>query len=171
MFFTPIVENLNMLQQKGMRINGVNVRFSFSTIAADNLAANEFGGYQSCFNSGYFCRRCYIQYADRVQPLSNINVKMRTSIDHDNYVQRVLNDPDEAPLFGIVGQSIFHDLTGFHPTTSLPGDIMHDLFEGVCPIVIMALLKQASSLRILTYGENIVFFLFIVLTMISDNFQ
>lgn len=87
-----------------------------------------------------------------------VNVTVRTSLEHDNCVQRILTDPNEAPLLGIAGQSILHDLIGFHPTMSLPGDIMHDLFEGVCPIVVMALLKKASSLRLLTYGESKPFF-------------
>ena len=159
MFFAPIIDDLNTLQRQGLWINGAHVRFSFSTMAADNLAANEFGGYQTCFSSGHFCRRCYIGYAERTQSLSTMNIINRTSKDHDHYLQRILNHSDETPLLGVVGQSVLHDLIGFHPTTSLPGDIMHDLFEGVCPIVIMALLKQASSLRLLTYGETRTLFL------------
>jgi len=31
---------------------------------------------------------------------------------------------------------------------------MHDFLEGACPMVMLLLLKQASSLRLLTYSEK-----------------
>ena len=73
-------------------------------------------------------------------------------IDHDNFVKDIINNPDKSPLMGVVGLSLLHDLIGFHPTISLPGDVMHDFIEGVCPMVVMCLLKQASSMRLITYG-------------------
>lgn len=74
--------------------------------------------------------------------------------DHDQLVSQVLLNPHLSPLMGVAGQSPLSDLIGFHPTTSLPNDVMHDFLEGVCPMVIMCLLKQASSMRLITYGEN-----------------
>jgi len=55
---------------------------------------------------------------------------------------------------GIIGPSPIHQLIGFHPITGLPADLMHDYLEGVCPLIRMGLLKEASSLRLLTYGKN-----------------
>ena len=75
-------------------------------------------------------------------------------IDHDELVQEVLLNPDLSPLMGVIGQSPLKDLSGFHPTVSLPGDIMHDFLEGICPMVMMSLLKQASSMHLITYGEK-----------------
>lgn len=78
----------------------------------------------------------------------------RTSIEHDHHVQSIHTDPQHRPLFGIVGASIFDGLQGFHPIFSLPGDCMHDFLEGSCPLVVMALLKEASASRLITYGER-----------------
>ncbi|CAF3427803.1 unnamed protein product [Rotaria socialis] len=152
-FFEPIIENLNQLQSQGICINGNKLKFSFSTMIADNLAAHMIGGFQSSFSNGYFCRRCYTSYADRNLPILMATAVGRTCIDHDDLVQQVTADPQKSPLMGIVGKSLLYDLVGFHSTTSLPGDLMHDFLEGICPIVIMTLLKEASSLRLLTYAR------------------
>jgi hypothetical protein len=81
-------------------------------------------------------------------------IKRRTTVDHDELVQEILLNRNKSPLMGVTGQSPLYDLIGFHSTISLPGDIMHDFLEGICPMVIMSLLKQASSMRMMTYGEN-----------------
>lgn len=153
-FLRPIIENINWLQLHGLSINGRSLKFSFSTIVADNLAAHLVGGFQSSFSNGFPCRRCYITHADRTVPVDLVQAGPRTIHHHDHLVQRVDADPTESPLMGVVGRSPIEDLIGFHPVTSLPADIMHDFVEGVCPIIIMGILKQASAMRIMTYGER-----------------
>ncbi|CAF1638481.1 unnamed protein product [Rotaria sordida] len=152
-FLQPIIDNLNQLQVNGLFINGVHIKFSFSTMVADNLAAHLIGGLQLNFNSGYFCRRCYIKYADKNLPILMSKADTRTSTDHDKFIEKMIQNPYESPLMGITRKSTFEQLIGFHPIMSLPGDLMHDFIEGICPLVMMAILKQASSMRLVTYGE------------------
>lgn len=135
-------------------INGIKHKFSFSTVVADNLAAHMIGGFQSCFNTGHFCRRCYITYEDRTSPRPLSHIKVRTVDDHDNIVKEIKSNSNKSSLMGVIGESPLHDLIGFHPILSLPGDLMHDFIEGVCPMIVMSLLKQASSMRLITYGRN-----------------
>lgn len=73
---------------------------------------------------------------------------------HDNLVDKIISNNNNKSIMGVVGPSPLLDLIGFHPTTSLPADPMHDFLEGACPMVMMLLLKQASSLRLLTYSEK-----------------
>ncbi|CAF3299696.1 unnamed protein product [Rotaria sp. Silwood2] len=153
-FFQPIIDNLNKLQLHGLVINGIHHKFSFSTVVADNLAAHLVGGFRLCFNSGHFCRRCYVTYDEKNLPIPLSQIKIRTIFDHDDLVKRIMNDPNKFPLMGVIDQSPLNDLIGFHPIVSLPGDIMHDFIEGACPLVVMSLLKQASSMRLITYGEK-----------------
>lgn len=156
-FFDPIVNDLNLLQEKGILVNGIRIRFSFSTIAADNLAAHYLGGFQTNFSSGHFCRRCLISYNDRLRPLDSTISMPRTIREHDMCVEHLRLNPNGKPVFGITGPSVFDGLTNFHPTTAFPPDLMHDIFEGVCPLVILILLKEASTSRIITYGEIFLF--------------
>ncbi|CAF1406583.1 unnamed protein product [Adineta steineri] len=81
-------------------------------------------------------------------------IQSRTIFDHDSIVQQILNDPNESPIMGVVGESPLHNLIGFHSSTSLPAGCVHDFLEGLCPMVIMLLLKEASSIRLMTHGEN-----------------
>jgi hypothetical protein len=153
-FFQPIIDDLNVLQRHGLSIGGKHVTFSFSTLCADNLAAHQIGGFQASFSSNYFCRRCQILFNDRALPLSSSKTQWRTSTDHDYHVQSIQTDPQHRRSFGITGVSVLDGLQGFHPILSLPGDCMHDFLEGSCPLVVMALLKEASSSRLITYGER-----------------
>ncbi|CAF1512982.1 unnamed protein product [Adineta ricciae] len=152
-FLQPVIDNLNQLQLHELVVNGNHLKFSFSTIVADNLAAHMVGGFQTCFSNGFFCRRCYITYADKNLPIPLTQIKSRMINDHDGLVHELIHNPNKSPLMGVVGPSLFDDLIGFHATTSLSADCMHDFLEGVCPIVIMCLLKEASSMRLLTYVE------------------
>ena len=163
-FFAPIIENLNKLQLHGISINGIHLRFSFSTVAGDNLASHFIGGFQSCFNGGHFCRRCYITYQEKNLPIPLSNIQTRSMIDHDELVDKIIDDPNGIPLKGVVGPSPLRELIGFHATTSLPRDVMHDFIEGICPVIIISLLKQASALRILTYSENVFVIFYLILS-------
>ena len=129
------------------------IKFSFSTLVADNLAAHLIGGFQTNFNAGYICRRCFITYAQKALPMDLVSVDVRTMSTHDNLVQQ-LSANALAPMMGVVGSSPISYLIGFHPISSLPADVMHDMAEGVCPIVLVGLLKQASMIRLLTYGKQ-----------------
>ena len=101
-FFQPIVDNLNKLQLRGLLINDVNHEFSFSTVVEDNLAAHMVSSFQSCFNSGNFCRRCYITYEDRKSPLPLSHIKVQTVGDHDNFVQEIKNNSNKSSFMGVI---------------------------------------------------------------------
>ncbi|CAF1441539.1 unnamed protein product [Adineta ricciae] len=169
-FFEPIIKNLNYLQRNGLVINNRTIKFSFSTLVADNLAAHQIGGFQSSFSTvadnlaahqiggfqssfstGYVCRRCFLKHADLHLPMIHIRPDTRTSTYHDDLVRRITSNLNGTSIMGVVGKSLLSDLDGFHPTMSLPADLMHDYLEGVCPRVIISLLKEASALRLITY--------------------
>ncbi|CAF0880050.1 unnamed protein product, partial [Didymodactylos carnosus] len=154
-FFEPIVNDLNELQTTGIRIESFSgiLHFAFTTLSADNLASNEIGGFQKNFNAGNFCRMCHISYEHRLYPLNTISFLPRTRLTHDNYVKKVLEANNGSVIQGVRSRSILSKLIGYHPIVSLPNDIMHDYSEGVCPIIIMAVFKEASERRLLTYGQ------------------
>ncbi|CAF2002082.1 unnamed protein product [Rotaria magnacalcarata] len=63
----------------------------------------------------------------------------------------MINDPNRVPLKGVIEPNPFPVLIGFHATTSSLRDLMHNFIEGICPVIIISFLKQASALRIITY--------------------
>ncbi|CAF1474991.1 unnamed protein product [Adineta steineri] len=131
-FYEPIVQDLNDLQNTGLVINTFNsqILFTFTTIAADNLAAHEVAGFQLNFNAGHFCRRCMVSYENRLIPLTDIHFIHRNHLQHQRYLQLIENNAGMNSILGVIGRSPLNDLQNFDPTASCPGDVMHDFLEG-----------------------------------------
>jgi hypothetical protein len=127
-----LVEDLNKLQTEGITIPCISSRiyFAFSTLSADNLAANEVGGFQQTFSSGSFCRHCFITYEQRHIPLTDISFTPRTRLKHNMIVDQLTVNNNNQIIQGIKSDSWFKNLIGFHATESLPPDVMHDFAEG-----------------------------------------
>ena len=127
-----LVNDLNSLQNEGITIACPSSRiyFAFSTVCADNLAANEIGGFQKTFSSGNFCRHCYITYEQRLVPLTDLSFVPRTKLKHDMVLNQIITNNKHEIIQGIRCCSWFKNLVGFHPTESLPPDLMHDVAEG-----------------------------------------
>ena len=127
-----LVEDLNKIQTEGITIPCLSGRiyFVFSSIFGDNLASNEVGGFQKSFNSGSFCRYCFITYEQKHIPLTDISFVRRTRLRHDTIVSQVLLNNSREIVQGVRSPSWSTDLIGFHPSESLPPDVMHDFAEG-----------------------------------------
>jgi uncharacterized C2H2 Zn-finger protein len=129
-YFAAMINDLNELQTKGLTVSTCIGRlyFTFDLMAADNLAANELGGFQKNFNNGYFCRMCYINYDYKSIPLTDIFFLPRSEASHEIHLNQA-NQLNKS-VFGINAQSDFSNLISFHSVNSLPFDIMHDYSEG-----------------------------------------
>ncbi|CAF3243895.1 unnamed protein product [Rotaria sp. Silwood2] len=127
-----LVEDLNKLQTEGITIPCLSSRiyFVFSSVCGDNLASNEVGGFQKSFSSGSFCRYCFITYEQKHIPLTDISFVPRTRLKHDMILNQVVLKNGRQIIQGVKSPSWFKDLIGFHPTESLPPDVMHDFAEG-----------------------------------------
>ena len=127
-----LVNDLNNLQNEGISIvcPSSRIYFVFSTVCGDNLAANEIGGFQKTFSSGNFCRHCYITYEQRLIPLTDISFAPRTRLRHDIILNEIIANNNDHAIQGVRCSSWFMNLIGFHPTESLPPDLMHNIAEG-----------------------------------------
>jgi hypothetical protein len=106
------------------------IYFTFTTVAADNLGAHEIGGFQQTFSSGYICRRCLITYENRLIPLTDVSFIRRSDLQHQRTLKSLESNSQAKSIFGVVGPSPLCDLLNFNSSSSLPGDVMHDFFEG-----------------------------------------
>ncbi|CAF4524634.1 unnamed protein product [Rotaria sp. Silwood2] len=129
-YFEAMINDLNELQTQRLTLSTGTGRlhFAFNLLAADNLAANDLGGFQKNFNNGYFCRMCNISYTYKSIPLTDISFLLRSEKSYENYLNQVLQSKNS--IFGITRHSDFSNLIAFHPIRSLPFDIMHDFSEG-----------------------------------------
>ncbi|CAF1375267.1 unnamed protein product [Rotaria sordida] len=94
-FFETMVNDLNELQTKGLTLSCFTGRlyFAFDLMAADNLAANDFGGFQKNFNNGYFC----LDDGDNEGQLLFIDENIKTC-DSIPFVEEVVIENAEASL-------------------------------------------------------------------------
>ncbi|CAF5039830.1 unnamed protein product [Rotaria magnacalcarata] len=73
---------------------------------------------------------------------------IRTAASHDLQVKQIQNVHADKSMYGISEISVLSNLPSFHPITSLPPDIMHDILEGIMPKLTSCLLHTIVSTRL-----------------------
>jgi len=78
---------------------------------------------------------------------------MRSKDTHDVHVQSVLNDPRVSSESGVCTQACFCQLSSYDATKSLPSDVMHDMLEGIIPIVLKLVLEVLMNQNLMTKSD------------------
>ena len=151
-------QDLLVLERDGLRVtlpDGYSRVFqgSVATISADNLGSHEVGGFRRCFSSGPICRFCLCSYADLSSKMHESAFTLRNSVTHQYHVKSVAENPALTSVYGVRCQSPFHGLDAFDVTKCLPPDLMHDVLEGVLPILLRAVVDNLVESKILTKAE------------------
>lgn len=124
--FTPLIEQLQMLESKGIKINVANkcytVFFVVVAITGDNLGLHSILGCFESFSAHYSCRVCTVHKTERLTQVEENELLLRKK---ENY------EDDLTELKGIKERCIWNKLTYFHVYDNLVCDIMHDFFEGI----------------------------------------
>lgn len=138
--FAPLIDMLNVLQEKGININHEkykNVKLITSLVLGDNLGLNQILGYTEGFTANFFCRICRMHNKDTRQELYQDSSILR---NRDNYKSDL--DINNARLTGIKTESVFNKLKYFHVVDNSIGDLMHDWAEGICHYDMLIILRQ-----------------------------
>ena len=127
-----VVEDLKRLCEDGIDIvRGNNIhhfRCEFIFVVGDNLAMHQIGGFMESFQVGKSCRFCMV-------PVGELRDGMvgpaRMPESHDEQVAMVEANPRFSQIYGVKAKSVFGGIGSFHPVTSMPSDIAHDILGGV----------------------------------------
>ena len=113
------------------------VYFVLTRILGDNLALHQLLHFIEGFNAKYVCRFCKI-HRDLLKTLtSDEGVQLRNK---ENYEADLLvNDQSKT---GIASDSVFNSIDFFHVTENFTVDILHDLFEGTCDVMMLFILNH-----------------------------
>ncbi|XP_049328494.1 uncharacterized protein LOC125787802 isoform X1 [Astyanax mexicanus] len=153
----PVVDDLKKLSTEGfvLNVNGHECRINaaLATFSCDNLSAHMIGGFTMSFNSGRICRYCMASYSEMKQKFREESFVLRTAEVHRYHLECVENDPASAALYGVHGTCKFDMLDYFDVTSCLPPDIMHDLLEGVLPLVMKLVICEAHKQKHITIQE------------------
>ena len=124
--FKPLIDDLELLA-KGivLYINGhaIKYRAVLHLISADNLSAHDLGGYHMSFSCNNICRYCQIKYSNFRNEFSSENLNLITAENLNLIKHR------KCPF-----QDLSYMSDKIH--TLFPPDIMHDLMEGIIPLVL-----------------------------------
>lgn len=139
----PLVTDLKDLENGVSMKIGMNsqiVRGTLVAIIADNLASHQIGGFKIGFSKGFRkCRFCLGTDDDIQNGFFDSDFVPRTKDQHDRHCAS-LNTPELREhfqrLYGIVSDSILNELLYFHVIGGLAPDVMHDILEGILPLVL-----------------------------------
>ncbi|XP_035989246.1 uncharacterized protein LOC110368027 isoform X1 [Fundulus heteroclitus] len=129
------------------------VSAALATVSGDNLSSHMMGGFTMSFNSGRICRYCMATYDDIKHLFQEDSFVLRTSEVHQCHLARIQQKPDDKATYGVNSSSPFDTLRYFDVTKSLPPDIMHDLLEGVIPLVMKLVICKAQTEKHITIKE------------------
>ena len=132
--FAPFIDGLNKLQSEDIRVTHSKykvIKLIPIVLLGDNLGLNGIMGFVECFVANHYCRICKA-HRNEMATMHTANPDMkRTKI---NYETDCLIKNESAT--GIKEISIWNKLKGFHVVINPVVDIMHDLLEGACHIVL-----------------------------------
>jgi len=139
--FTELIRDINRLQREGITLNlptgEKKVYFVLTRILDDNLALHQLLHFIEGFNAKYVCRFCKI-HRDLLKTLTSdegVQLWNKESYEADLLV----NDQSKT---GIASDSVFNSIDFFHVTENFTVDILHDLFEGTCDVMMLFILNH-----------------------------
>ena len=151
----PLITDLNKLSREGIVVenDGQCIQFKggVAAVSADNLSANSLAGFQCSFSCGRICRFCMTLFQDVPSVCSEEETIVRTKETHSYHLQAIQeNSSISTTTYGVAGKCALSDLDYFNVITCFPPDIMHDVLEGVIPLLLKLLLLTFHSQNIVS---------------------
>lgn len=141
----PFIEDMKILESENGYVtvdefgDSLTIRAMLGAVSADTAGAHDLFGFMAA-GSEYFCRQCLISRPDF--HISNVKGIERTCRQHAEHLIKLKDDPNLKPHYGVRLGSLFNDLKLFNVTENYAWDIMHDLFEGVIPLIVKLVLQN-----------------------------
>ena len=150
----PVISHLNELASTGVTVyvDGKELTYHaiLATVSCDNLTAHALAGFSSCFNSGRICRQCMAHYSEIQEKFSESDFVIRSPEIHKCHLEKIRMNPSDTGTYGVLRDCPFSALDYFCTVTSFPPDLMHDILEGVIPLVLKFTILHLHSAGILT---------------------
>lgn len=143
--FMPFIDQLNKLQTVGVPVKHSRcktIKLIPLLLIGDNLGLNGMMGFVECFTANYFCRLCR-SFRDDLLTLTTEKPDLLRN--EENYAHQC--NVNNVTVTGIKEISVWNKLINFHVTENRSVDIMHDLFEGACHIILTEILNNFIRVR------------------------
>lgn len=104
-------------------------------IEGDNLGMNSLMDFPECFGHGVnFCRFCTVTSATNTMSREDPSI-LRTKVSYEKNVQNIQPGKLSASE-GVKKESVWNLVHYFHVLLNFSVDMMHDLLEGICKIIL-----------------------------------
>lgn len=127
-----IVNELAILECKGIEIENKIIKAGLINISGDNLGLNGFLGFVECFRAQYFCRICECNQTECQSLVREVPEKIR---DRSTYLELLEKVDEKKQKFidskGFKKYCLFNELKTFSIFENFSIDVMHDMNEGV----------------------------------------
>lgn len=153
-----IVNEMNQLENVGIKIGDHFVKGGLARIISDNLGANGVLGYTESFNS-FFCRLCEVSKGESQQLTRECPEKMRTKESYQKCIESAAAFVDQGKPIdlkvtkGIKRACIFNDLQTFHVLDNICLDVMHDVNEGLILFFLSKFFEYCDTQKIMKKNE------------------
>lgn len=153
----PLVDDIKKLELGvNMSVGGKStiVRGTLAAIVADNLASHQIGGFKVGFGKGFRkCRFCLGTSEDIKNKCFDNEFFPRTKIQHEQHCSSLhseeLRDHFQR-TYGVMNDSILNELKHFHVIGGLAPDLMHDILEGLIPLILSKLIVHCIQKKYFT---------------------
>lgn len=148
--FKPIIDELRILENKGVFVKDKMYPLILHSILGDNLGSHMVGGFVENFSTtSHCCRFCETGMSEMQTNYSSS--KMRTPESYQKTVESLL--PGENML-GVKNNSEFNKIDNFHVSRpGLPPCIAHDLLEGVVSYDLFLYIQYFVKKKWFTFDE------------------
>lgn len=154
----PFIEDLKILESENGFVTcdasgeSLVIRATLGVVTGDTAGMHDLFGFMGA-GSDFFCRQCLISRENF--HISNVKGIERTCRQHAELLTKLKQNPNLKPHYGVKLSSMFNHLRFFNVTENFVWDIMHDLFEGVIPLIVkLVLQKYVRSKEIKTEQLN-----------------
>lgn len=149
--------DVRVLETTGVQIDADhNLKGALINTSFDNLGGNSLFGFTESFSATYYCRLCELDKVECKTQFTEVEQKMR---NNRNYMRAIdiIKKSDQRDLKATKGISRycpFNDLKFYNIFQNPSVDLMHDMNEGVIPVLIHAFIDYAAEKKIVTYSET-----------------
>ncbi|KAI8127448.1 hypothetical protein CVS40_2857 [Lucilia cuprina] len=151
--YDALIESIIDLEITGIEINTVTgpkkIHFIMGLMLGDKLGLNCTLGFSKSFSAKYFCRFCLIEKKDSQKAVTENEALLRNRINYREALET------ETPMeYGIATKSNFNNIPSFHVTENFAIDVMHDLYEGICHLILCkCLVHFIKKMKYLTIDD------------------
>lgn len=151
-----VLNDLLNLEDSGITIKGdITLKGTLTHLLSDNLGLSVCQGFSGSFNSTYYCRFCECTRKQCQALTKKLTKEVRTIENYSKQIE-IISQCEKVDLKvtkGIKFYCILSDLKYFHIIVNQAIDIMHDLNEGVIPVLLKFIILHLQTSKIINLDD------------------